>query len=481
MNVSQPVAGRSRNVESARSFFPVPANSASSDESSAHLPTSAHGWKWTLHLRTWSTEGPKGNAARSVLTVLLWNSDGTGRTWLGIPAIMSKSGIGNERTVRKALEVLTSGGWLQLTPQTWSSLSAEQLAVGRQAPRRGDVGQAPNLYTVLAGPQTSTPKASTRPGLTRTTGNPAEQTPRQICRGGQEQIYRGGPGANLPPDPNPSGSESLKVSEGATSAPSTHHFFQAQETKGDWGWLDAWNVLVQQHAEKTSAVYGVAPLPPDLKREDRRAVAECLDGTAAELAATLRARGMARELVQVRHELAARVVALYFKRDNEHLRRVKHALRDLPREFHARIIEAKQAILRESHDAKVPRRTPELEQPARDVKAETAAKLTKSESAEKPSAESMPSNTAREARKLMEALGGAPSQKEPPTRPAAPLHVEPAAQDVADTALAVPRLVGRAGAPRWGALAPTPTKLRRVSRLQPSEEAVESLEPHPRE
>ncbi len=109
-------------------------------------------WKSALHLRIWSAEGPRGNTARSVLTVLLWNSDEHGRTLLGIPALMFKAGLGNERTVRKALEVLTNGGWLKVTPQTWSSLTAEQSAMGRTVPSRGDIGQAPNLYTILADP-----------------------------------------------------------------------------------------------------------------------------------------------------------------------------------------------------------------------------------------------------------------------------------------------------------------------------------------
>ncbi len=52
-----------------------------------------------------------------------------------------------------------------------------------------------------------------------------------------------------------------------------------------------------------------------------------------------------------------RVMQLYFKRDNEHLRRVKHALRDLRREFHARITEAVQLMLRESQDTTKPRQT----------------------------------------------------------------------------------------------------------------------------
>lgn len=509
MNVTQTAAGRSRNVVPARVFFPVPANLDITSEPTASVP----GWKFALNLRIWTVEGPKGSAARNVLAVLLWNSDGEGRTWLGIPAITSKAGLGSERTTRKALERLTTGGWIKQSPQTWSSLTAEQLAVGRKAPRRGDVGQAPNLYTVLASPSRKvTPELPTRSGLTRTTGSPVDETPLQICQGGREQIGQGGPVVNLPPDPYPVGSISrMESEEGASHAPNTHLFSQAQESQEGGAWLVAWSVLVHVHAEKTKKVYGVAPLPPDLKRDARQAVAECLDGTALDLAAKLRDRGMEREFVQVRQDLAGRVMTLYFKRDNEHLRRVKHALRDLPREFHARIIEAMQAILRESHDANVPRRTPEpvleLEQPAQGPKAEKAAEVTKIEAAEKPQA--MQANTAREARRLIEALNAAPSgpdsskpsKGEPtprPTKPALPewltaeLEQEqerkrsPQLQEAnhgANAPQTVQRSIGRLGAPRWGALGPTPTKARRVSRLQLAEpeEATESADPHPRE
>jgi hypothetical protein len=260
--------------------------------------------------------------------------------------------------------------------------------------------------------------------------------------------------------------------------------------------------LVQAHAEKTKSVYGVAPLPPDLKRDQRQSVAECLDGTAVDLAAKLRERGMERELVQVRQDLAGRVMSLYFKRDNEHLRRVKHALRDLPREFHARIIEAMQAILRESHDdAKSPRQTVvlELEQTVR-PKVEKAAEVVKIEATEKPIPQAMAANTAREARRIMEVLNATPSREEPskarkaeptpqPTKAKAePARTEPqqpqeTGNERATASQTVQRSIGRPGAPRWGALGPTPAKVRRVSRLQLAEpeEVTESADPHPRE
>jgi hypothetical protein len=318
---------------------------------------------------------------------------------------------------------------------------------------------------VLASPRpTQTGEAPTRPGLTRTAGISAEQTPRQICPRPQEQICPGEPPANLPPDPYHSGSVSRTVSEGgSTPLPTdTHNFSKAQETKGDWSWLDAWNVVVQAHADKTRTVYGVAPMPPDLKRDERRALGECLDGTAVEVAAKLRARGVERELVLVRQDLAARVMSLYFKRDNEHLRRVKHALRDLPREFHARIIEAMQAILRESHEvARSSRQTVVLED--KPVVLEQRAQAVKTERpTERPLSAQVTSSLARQA---LEMLDNATPKEE-------------TTEDQTNAPQLVQRSLGRAGAPRWGALPPTPTKIRQVSRLKirEPEETPEDVE-----
>jgi hypothetical protein len=300
----------------------------------------------------------------------------------------------------------------------------------------------------------------------------------------------------------------MESGEGATSAPSTHIFSKAQGSQGDWSWLEAWKVIEHAHADKTKGVYGVPPLPPDLKRDVRKAVAECLDGTALDLTAKLRARGIERELAQVRQDLASRVMALYFKNDNAHLRRVKHALRDLPREFHARITDAMHAISRESHDANPPRRPPVvvLEEKPVDAPTQKAANPANSAPAEKP----LPVNVTRAcSRKVLEMLEAA-SPKDEAAKPQSKAKEpdcskamqEQGHNDVQRTPEAVlataspplQRSTGRLGAPRWGALVPTPTKVRSVSRLQlPEPEGApngldggplsvdERPEPHPRE
>jgi hypothetical protein len=509
MSLSHAVAGGSRNVEAAHAFLRHDVNSATTGEFPPNPPASAYGWKRVLQERIWSANGPKGITARGILMLLLWHGDLHGRVWLSIPTLATKAGLGSLQTVRNALAALVKHGWLRAAPQTWSSLTMEQKAARRPVPRRGDVGQAPHLYTILDGrgrPVTAlcqevAPNGASLARVANSGVEQAEETPLQNLQGGPPQNLEEGPLPDPIPDLDPSETLSKEVSEeGATGAPSTHHFSQAQG--GEWGWLLAWNLLVHAHAEKTRAVYGVPPLPPDMKRDQRQAVAECLDGTATELAAKLRARGMERELGQVRDELAGRVMTLYFKRDNEHLRRVKHALRDLPREFHARITEAMQLILRQSLDAQAPRRTAELEleQTAERPKVEKPVELAKSVVVEKPvevvKPQSMPANTAREARRIIEALSAAPSAAEPSkankaepaprsqsTKPALPewlvAEVEleqarkharrskEAPQDLPNVSQPVQRSIGRPGAPRWGALGPSPAKVRRVSRPMP--------------
>jgi hypothetical protein len=311
--------------------------------------------------------------------------------------------------------------------------------------------------------------------------------PRQNDQGGPGQIGQGGPLADLPSDLDPKGSPSrIECAESAPRAEqNTHH--SSKVRTDDHTWLGTWNVIVEAHADKTKAVYGLPPLAPDLKRENQQALAECLDGAALDVRAKLRARtGTERDVVDVQRELATRVMQLYFKRDNEHLRRVKHALRDLPREFHARITEAMQLLLRESHDATKPRQTQpetrivETNKPARPPTPQ-------------PTTDAAQVITAREARRLLDALGATPPREEP-SKQASTEHKLPMRPKLDDVETSVdrperssqdkpsvqdkPHASARTGAPRWGAVGPRPAKVRRVAkvRLDELDGEVESVE-----
>jgi hypothetical protein len=530
MNISHVAASRPRGAESC-AFSRERVSHVTSDEAG---PT-PYAWKYALKTRIWSDDGPQTIQACRLLEVLLEHADAEGRAWPGIQALLRKTKIKTERTLQKALDELVQGGWLRIVRQTWASLTHAQTVAGKKAPRRGDTGQATNLYIVLDGQgRENTPKAQHHPGLISKKASNTDETTLQKDRGGPLQKDRGEPPANLQPDLDPM--EDLSKEERAERAtrvdPNTH--LPSQNSKKREVHTDVWSVIVDAHAEKTKAVYGLPPLPPDLKRDQREALGALLDGAAVEVRAKIHARtGVERELGDVHRELASRVMHLYFKRDNEHLRRVKHALRDLPREFHARVTEAMQGLLRESHDAEPPRR-PLLELPTSTVASadkpiETSPNKQhfepqkRIESADKP-VENVPSkapkyappqpssaslDTAREARRILEALGASPPPPElfrpsrdpvPGPHQATPVNnkaaepeqacivtnrsaeVDPSPtyfeqQQFGDKPSQKPQLaphferpLGRSGAPRWGAIGPRPTKMRCALRLQPSEE-----------
>jgi hypothetical protein len=370
MNLSHVAAGRARSVEPGV-FSRESVGHATKSEAPPNPEPSPYGWKYTLKKRIWKHEGPRGIYASRLLEALIDEfADANGRAWPGIKSLLYWTKVKSERTLQKALDELVQGGWLRIVPQTWTSLTVVQTAAGKRPPRRADAGQATNLYIVLDGyGREAAFNTSQRPGLARTSNDASNveitrESPPQKDIGGQPQKDIGGPPANLHPDPDHI--EALSKEESAeraapvdqsTHISSKHHSVNAEK-------LEAWDVIVEAHTEKTKAVYGLSPLSPDVKRDKQQEIAKSLDEAAVDVQAKLQARtGVEHKLPEVRRTLAARVMELYFKRNNDHLRKVRHALRDLPLEFYARLIDARQLVLLESHDATPPRRV-QLEQPS---------------------------------------------------------------------------------------------------------------------
>jgi hypothetical protein len=105
---------------------------------------------------------------------------------------------------------------------------------------------------------------------------------------------------------HPKGSRSrIERAERASHVgPSTHRSKVGEQGQG---WLDAWNVLVAAHAEKISSVYALPPHPPDIKRDQQQALAECLDGATADVRAKLRSRtGVERDGADERGRMAGK-------------------------------------------------------------------------------------------------------------------------------------------------------------------------------
>jgi len=168
MSLSQFAAGRARSFEPSV-FTRESVGYTTKSEATPNPPSSPYAWKFALARRIGSAEGPSSVHARYALRVLIDHSDADGRTWLGIQALLTNTAIKTERTMRKVLDKLVRGGWLRITPHTWTSLTAEQAAIGRTLPRRGDAGQAPNLYVVLDGRgREACLEGRSRPGIVRT-------------------------------------------------------------------------------------------------------------------------------------------------------------------------------------------------------------------------------------------------------------------------------------------------------------------------
>ncbi len=484
---------------------------------------SPYAWIFSVRRRALSAETKLGTSAKLVLVTLLEHVDPEGRTWIGVESIAESAGFGSTQTVRKALQKLVDTGWLKIVPQTWASLTLEQATAGRTVPRRGDVGQAPHLYVILDGHGNPACGLS-RPRLARV----SPDNPPQILEEPPSNNQQGEPLSKLIADQDPA--EDLSMNESAEPSSRvnepTHISSLDSSRKTNGGFVEAWNVLVEAHIEKTKALYGLPPLAPDLKLDQRQALSSSLEGAAVELRAQIQARtGTERDLAEVRRDLAARTMHLYFKRDNEHLRRVKHALRDLPREWHARLTEAMQAIMRASIDATPPRRALRQEPGESAVSADKpvevpqqTASTNQRESVDKPvqMAPRKPTDVvansadvAREARRLLEALKTTPAQQDPavPSKLEAPTPTPVREETCAEPARArdggdkprqdkrvsemapddsfeqqlfddkpsrlIDRPLGRSGAPRWGALGPRPATRLCARKREPVEDESE--------
>jgi len=291
---------------------------------------------------------------------------------MSIGTILAKIGAGNVRTVRTAIAKLVKDGWLHVAAMTWTQLAAEQRAIGRPVPRREDDGQATNLYTLRDGqgrpvaPEQRTEPTTAGPGIARTLPPtaetsehatlplaPAEGGQGQNCPGGQGQKRPGEPGAKAPLDLDPERS-SPRIESGASPSGPQQRTHNLRKCPGeeDHASREAWSDILDAYTAKGSAKYGLPPSKSDvqLRREDRADLVDTLNGAAVEVCAKLRQRGLERELVSVRRELAARAIQAFFENNSKHLRDTGHALRDLPREFRAKLVRAMEALLRASHD-----------------------------------------------------------------------------------------------------------------------------------
>jgi hypothetical protein len=241
------------------------------------------------------------------------------------------------QTARRTMAALSlARRWLAAARMTWRELTAYCRAAGRPLPRRDHLGCGPYLWTVLDGegrPASEFGVATPRPGPVRT-------RPREAASPEAPSDEASAPAEGASPAP-------------ASSAPSAPSSADNGTPEAEAAWVE----LVEAHAKRAEAVYGLRPPRPAVSSEQKRTMAEQLAAAAVTLAARMRERtGADVDAADVRPQLAARVVALYFKREGTggYLRRERHPLRDLSREIHARVTEAMEALLREHVEAAPP-------------------------------------------------------------------------------------------------------------------------------
>lgn len=446
MNISRESASRSRSGESCAFSDFVSRQTAIA--ASTDPPASPKAWIRPFRTRLLTEETDLSKSEVWILTTLLEYVDPDGRCWPSLDTIAQGARL-SLQTARAALQTLEINGWLSIDPHTWTTLTQEQAALGRPIPGRDHGGQAPNLYVVLDGTHhlACNPARLRLARVALLSASPANSQggPCEKPEGGPYEKPKGEPLVKVTDDLDHSEDRSKKVSVEQVSN-DTHTFSKSQKT--DEGALEAWEVVAKAHDEKSISVHRVGSDDLGIKREIKCAVAKCLDGVALEVRATIHARtDIARDFADVRLELAKRVMALYFANTADHLRKTKHALRDLPLEFRARLIEARQALLRESHDAAEPRRPALESSPTNRVSSDKPAEIQPLErnsareltSTAKPR-EGMSASTVVEAKRVLEVLAGLtkpelvrPSTEQPPPRKPTPTEEKREAQAHVDT------------------------------------------------
>jgi Helix-turn-helix domain len=372
MSLSHAVAGRSRVMDDPRLFANYDVGQPTRSRGALNPPSSGHAWKYGLR-RRYAVEGPSSVFAGRVWAILMDHTDAAGRTWISLATLMDETGIGSERTARKALRLLVSQGWLRVEPMSWARLRAEQSALGRCVPFRMDPGQAPNLYTLLdgqggpVGAAARTMGTAAGPGIARTTQD-FDQTPLHISRGGPLLHCPGEPPADLHPDlEDPEQrTKTESVEHGARPKQHTHDFVVGQ---GEEPAFDSkkWAIIVEAHRKQTIAAGLLAPGAPKVRPDDRQTMLDMLEGSLVEVSARIRARvNVTPDADELTQALAEKAMERYFAHKSPYNVAAKWHLKTLHNEFHARLCEAaddvERAYLR-AHRNAAPRPEPRKVEP----------------------------------------------------------------------------------------------------------------------
>jgi len=300
---------------------------------------------------------------RTVLLAILRLSDPFGRVWWGQSALADQIGCCT-RTLRRLLPLLVEQRYLRVEPQTFTSLTEEQRALGLPEPERNDAGRAPNVLTLLVDGalacefdpprRFSAKSSSTRSNAESDQDKPRPSVARTVPRG---QIVQGEPWTKLleiPPDKmadDLSGSVLLTRKVGGDPEPAPKPLSnvdgESEEPASGEGddesargsampcttKQEAWQALEAAYDAHYRRTYGTRPVNKCVSHDAREALATCLVESTETFTTRLCERGVDLNSLEVKPcaMLANEALRTWFAKPggNDFLRRVSHPLSTL--------------------------------------------------------------------------------------------------------------------------------------------------------
>ncbi len=353
MNLSQAVAGGSRNVHATRDF-PLPGDSSlKNSKASSALP-----WKPAIFGRI---RAALRGARHHVMEALVRLSGPDGQCWVSMDTLAKTAQV-NVKTARKHVHALVQlGAFLRTDAMTWSQLCANRRAAGRTVPRTDNDRTAPYLFTILDGlgrRASELPEAERGQRLATRFGRPprrAQGDRRHVVsepktsglarhEGYQIRQARGLPN-QVTELPDPSDQEMSVLVPQAEPNEEQHTSSVSSSTGEGEAWKVAWEGVLAAYAKHYTHVYGAAPTSPKrLTQNDPREAGEHLISKSkmlAERLALLEQDALA--------TLTDRTLDIWLARkgSKNFLERAAHPLWALLEELPARANEAFTALVRE--------------------------------------------------------------------------------------------------------------------------------------
>jgi hypothetical protein len=509
MNLSQTVAGRSRNVYAARDFSHPRDDISTQGASTSNASSVALPWKSAIFGRIRAAlRGPR----HHVMEALVRLSDATDATcWVAMATLAREARV-DIKTARKHVHALVKvGGFLRTESMTWAQLCAHRRAAGRNVPRTDNDRNAPYLFTVLDGlgrRASELPEVERRQRFSTRWGQPprraqgdrrrvdSEPKTSDLVRHEGYQIWQARGVPNLVPDlsDDPTDQEKSVLVPQAGTGTEEHTFLVISSTgEGEQG-LEAWKAILEAYGKHYVRVYEATPTTPrGLKPNDPREAGDYL----AEKAGVLADR-----LTLPKHEavrsLADRTLAIWLDRKGTggFLTRESHPLWALCQELPARVNEAFKALIQEHKATSSPKQAEQMpvkraEKPVNLLEHIRAAReanqfvqglgTVSGDFISRPSVQPMPEKPVNvSSPEIREVASPAPnesakddatSERPKAARPAHPRRIEALPK--------LPRPESKRSGPRWGEAGPRPARMRHTRAMESTEHNAEPDEPDP--